>query len=142
MSVRLIFACGLAAAGLALAGCGGSGPERHEITGKVTYKGEPVEEGIIDFEPQGGQGTKDGATIQKGQYRIPRDKGLFPGKYKVSIIIGDGTVTSGEAGADTPKKKPGVIPGVERAPPEFNTKSTLIREVTRDGPNNFDFEIP
>jgi hypothetical protein len=115
-----------------------------EITGKVTYKGEPVEDGVVDFEPMDGQPTKDAAHIQKdGTYRIPRDKGLLPGKYKVSIIIGDGYDTSGEASPDAPKKRPGAgKQGVERAPPEFNTKSTLVREVKKDGPNVFEFAIP
>jgi hypothetical protein len=123
-------------------GCGPSGPERYEITGHVTYKGEPVEEGIIEFEPIDGQGSKDGSIILNGDYRVPKDKGLYPGKYRVSIVIGDGTVTTGNASPDAPSKRPGATPGRERAPPEFNVRSTLVREVTRDGPNEFDFAIP
>jgi hypothetical protein len=137
---RLVFP--LAGAALLLAAGCRSGPERYEVSGKVTYKGEPVEEGIIHFEPQDGQGTGDGAVIQNGEYVIPRDKGLSPGKYKVSIVIGDGTVGTGDASPDAPKRPRTATPGKERAPPEFNTKSTLIREVTRDGPNTFDFAIP
>jgi hypothetical protein len=137
MSTRLLFICGLAAAG-----CGGSAPGRHEVTGAVTYRGEPVGEGVIEFEPLDGQGSRDGATILNGVYRIPRQKGLFPGRYRVSLVIGDGAVTSGSAGADNPRRTAGAIPGRERAPAEFNTKSTLIREVTRGGPNTFDFAIP
>jgi hypothetical protein len=103
-----------------------------------------VDDGVIDFEPQDGQGTKDGAQIQKdGTYRIPRDKGLAPGKYKVSIYIGDGYDTSGEAGPAAPRRPgAGKKQGKERAPAEFNTKSNLIRGVTREGPNKFDFDIP
>jgi hypothetical protein len=137
---RLVFP-GAMCALLLGTGCGTSGPERYEITGHVTYKGQPVEEGVIEFEPQDGQGTKDGSIILNGEYRIPKDKGLSPGKYKVSIVIGDGTVTSGNASPDAPSKR-GATPGKERAPPEFNVRSTLIREVTRDGANEFDFAIP
>src|SRR5262245_23332085 len=91
-------ACWLALAGLLFTGCGDPYAGRMEITGKITYKGAPVDDGMIDFEPMDGQGTKDGAQIQKdGTYRIPREKGLLPGKYKVSIYIGDGYDTSGEA---------------------------------------------
>src|SRR5262249_19105156 len=112
---------------LALApGCD-RGPVRHEIRGKVTYNNQPVEEGTIDFEPLDGQGSKDGATILNGEYRIPKDKGLLPGKYRVAIVIGDGIPTSGNA--EPSERRPGFKPGVERAPPEFNTKSTLVREV-------------
>lgn len=142
MFARLLIICGLASVGLALAGCGCDDPQRHEITGQVTYKGQPVAEGVIDFEPLSGQASKDGATIQYGVYRIPRDKGLFPGKYRVSIVIGDGGTTAGNAGADLPQGKVGVARGAERAPPEFNVRSTQIREVSRDGPHTFNFAIP
>jgi len=127
----------------AVGGCGGvSGPVRHEITGRVTYKGEPVEEGIISFEPMDGQGSKDGATIINGDYRIPKDKGLFIGKYRVSIIIGDGSIGAGNASPDAPAKRRVANPGKERAPPEFNKDSKQVKEVTAAGPNKFDFAIP
>src|SRR5438046_2657048 len=104
-------------------GCGGSGPERHEITGTVTYKGQPVDDGIIEFEPLEGQGSKDGSSINNGQYRIPQLKGLFVGKYRVNIYIGDGTSGAGNASPDAPARAPGTKRGGERAPPEFNRKS-------------------
>src|SRR5438270_10062031 len=91
--------CGVLVLPLA-GGCGSKGPVRHEITGKVTYKGQPVEEGIISFEPLDGQGSKDGDTILNGNYRIPKDKGLFVGKYKVTIVIGDGSAGTGNASPD------------------------------------------
>lgn len=123
-----------------LSGCGQAGPKRYEVTGKVTYQGLPVEDGIISFEPLDGQGSKDGAQIQNGQYQIPRDKGLFPGRYRVSIIIGDGTTGAGDASPDAPRRP--VTPGKERAPRAFNLDSQLVREITPDKPNTFDFEIP
>lgn len=138
---RRDFLCLLAAIGLTPVGCGATDPDRHEVFGQVTYKGQPVYEGIIDFEPLAGQPTRDGATIRNGAYRIPRDKGLFPGPYRVSIIIGDGTATAGNAGTEAVKSTT-VARGRERAPPEFNTRSTLVREVTRGADNVFDFVIP
>jgi hypothetical protein len=141
MSVRLLLVCVLGAAPV-LAGCGASDTGRHEVSGTVTYRGEPVDEGVIGFEPLDGQGTRDGATILNGVYRIPREKGLVPGRYRVSVVIGDGVVSAGTASPDNPTRKPGATPGRERAPPEFNTRSTLIREVSPGGPNTFDFAIP
>lgn len=35
---------------LALTGCGETGPVQRAVTGKVTFQGSPVEEGIITFE--------------------------------------------------------------------------------------------
>jgi hypothetical protein len=123
-------------------GCGAQGPARHEITGRITYKGQPVDEGFINFEPQDGQPSRDGAMILAGDYRIPKEKGLFPGKYRVVIIIGDGLSGEGSASPDAPPRPRGGTPGKERAPPEFNRQSKLVREVTADGPNQFDFDIP
>jgi hypothetical protein len=126
-------------------GCGSGGPVRHEITGRVNYKGQPVEDGIISFEPEEGQGSKDGAQILNGAYRIPKDKGLFPGKYRVSIVIGDGIPPNANVAPASPEAPPrlrGLTPGRERAPPEYNARSTLVREVKNAGSNKFDFDIP
>ena len=121
-----------------LSGC--SDPlNRREITGEVKLKGRPVEDGIINFAPMDGQSTGDGAQIVKGVYRIPRDKGLSPGKYKVRIYAGDGRSGAGDASPDSPYA--GQVPGKERIPPSYNEKSNIVKEVTKDGPNQFDFDI-
>jgi hypothetical protein len=123
----------------ALSGC--NDPlARQEITGEVTLKGQPVEDGFIHFEPLDGQPTGDGAQIVKGRYRIPKAKGLSPGKYKVIIIAGNELSGEGNASPDSPhagKRQP-----KERIPPEYNEQSKVVKEVTRDGPNKFDFAIP
>src|SRR5262245_24475246 len=128
----------LAALG-ALSGC--ADPRaRQEVTGQVTLQGKPVEDGIIQFAPLDGQGTGDGAQIVNGKYRIPREKGLSPGKYRVSIYAGDGRSGAGDASPDSPHA--GSRPGKERVPPEYNERSEVIKEVIKDGPNKFDFDVP
>ena len=122
-----------------LSGCGD--PQgRQEITGEVNLKGRPVEDGIIRFAPLDGQSTGDGAQIVKGKYRIPKEKGLSPGKYKVAIYAGNGTSGAGNATPDSPNA--GAKPLKEQVPPEYNEKSKVVKEVTKDGPNKFDFDIP
>jgi hypothetical protein len=123
---------------LLLAGCNQS-PDRYEVTGSVSLDDKPLDNGVIYFEPQDGQGTMDGATITNGQYHIPRDKGLLPGKYRVTIFGGDGSVSSGKAEPDV--GKPTSTPGKERVPEEYNTKSKVIKEVQPTNPNRFDFDI-
>jgi hypothetical protein len=122
-----------------LGGC--SDPrQRQEITGEITLKGKPVEDGFIHFEPLDGQATGDGAQIVNGKYRIPKGKGLSPGKYKVIIIAGNEMSGEGNASPDSPnagKRQP-----KERIPPEYNERSNVVKEVTKDGPNKFDFAIP
>src|SRR5262245_39882142 len=123
----------------ALSGCGDP-RNRQEVVGEVTLKGKPVEDGIIQFAPLDGQETGDGAQIVKGKYQIPREKGLSPGKYKVSIYAGDGRSGAGDASPDSPHA--GLKPGKERIPPEYNEQSNIVKEVKKGEPNKFDFTIP
>jgi len=123
----------------ALSGCGNP-QDRQAIMGAVTLKGQPIEDGIINFAPLDGQATGEGAQIVKGKYQIPRDKGLSPGKYRVAIYAGDGTSGVGNASPDPPIG--GGKPGKERVPPDYNEKSKIVKEVVRRGPNQFDFDIP
>src|SRR5262249_4152067 len=108
-----------------------------------TFKGKPLDDGLIEFEPLDGQGSKSGATITNGEYRIPRNLGLMPGRYRVTIIGGDGTSGRGSAEpvAPGPDLPPGVTPAKERIPPEYNDPSTIIREVKKGETNKFDFNI-
>jgi hypothetical protein len=123
----------------ALGGC--SDPlDRQEVTGEVTLKGKPLDDGIIQFDPVDGQTTGDGAQVTNGKYRIPREKGLSPGKYKVTLYGGDGRSGAGDASPDSPYA--GTKPGQDRIPEEYNKKSTVVKEVTKGGPNKFDFPIP
>jgi hypothetical protein len=84
----VIFAC---IALLPLLGCGaddGIG-KRYSVSGKVTYKGEPVQRGNVSFAPEGVGGRGANGVIKNGYYSrmttlTPGD-GVLPGKYKVGI---------------------------------------------------------
>jgi hypothetical protein len=135
----------LSALGLGLlSGCGAnSGPTRQEVAGKVFYDGSPLDNGVIYFNPLDGQASGDGAPITNGDYRIVRDKGLFPGRYRVTIYGGDGAAGTGAAGTGDPARpKPGLTRARERIPPEYNEKSNVIKEVKEGGSNTFEFNIP
>src|SRR5262245_49966320 len=80
--------CLLAAAGLALAGCGrGDGLTRHRVKGAVTFQGQPVAFGAIFFEPTASVG-KIAPTVylpvRDGKYDTA-DKGPVAGKYRVVV---------------------------------------------------------
>src|SRR5947209_5049104 len=79
-----------------LAGCGEEN-KRQEILGEVQLKGQPVEEGVIQFVPLENQPTGDGASIVNGHYKIVKDKGLAPGKYRVCLYAGNGISGAGDA---------------------------------------------
>ena len=136
--------CGIVLGSISLgmvSGCGDA-RQRQEITGRVTLKGKPIEDGVINFAPLDGQETGDGAQIVNGQYRIPKQKGLSPGRYRVSIIAGNGQPGAGDASPDSPNPSAGKRLPKERVPPEYNEKSKVVAEVTKGGKNEFDYDIP
>lgn len=92
--------CGAAVSVLLLfAGCGGpDGPARFELSGTVTYGGQPVPAGEVAFEPdaaKGNAGPASYAQIQKGRYTTQPSKGTVGGPHVVRITGMDG-MASGE----------------------------------------------
>jgi len=95
MTKRILLSSSAAACvGLAalMSGCGddsGLG-KRYPVTGNVTYKGQPVPYGSINFiasDPAGHNASgkiKDGAIT--GVMTLTPDDGILPGKYKVTIV--------------------------------------------------------
>jgi hypothetical protein len=87
--VRLIIT-GLTALSFAwtAGGCGDDLKPRYRVSGKVTYKGQPLAKGTISFSPvdQAGEGAY--GEVVAGSYRLttytPGD-GAVPGRYRVSI---------------------------------------------------------
>jgi hypothetical protein len=78
---------------LVVSGCGDETglPKRYSVTGKITYKGEPVEQGTIIFEPNDlATGRVAQGTIQNGYYALSttgeNKDGALPGDYKIAII--------------------------------------------------------
>jgi hypothetical protein len=62
-------------------GCGDPTGGRQRISGPVTWKRMPLDEGVIEFHAQGDAApghvrTRSGALIKDGRYLIPKDKGL------------------------------------------------------------------
>ena len=88
------FSVALSALGIFLGtGCGsddGIG-KRYPVSGKVTYRGIPVEQGTITFLPDGAEeGARPAAgTIADGEYSLATvgdQDGALPGKYKVTVV--------------------------------------------------------
>jgi hypothetical protein len=121
-------------------GCGaGDALQRCEISGKVTLAGSQLDAGSIQFMPrdaQSGPGLSGGASIEQGEYSIPRQRGLPPGIYKV-MIFAAGSKPAAQA-------MPGELaaPMEERIPPEFNVNSEQTVTVVHGERNAFDFDIP
>ncbi len=124
---------------LCVAGCGGASDGRQAISGSVTLNGAPLEQGTIEFASVDGS-QQSGGGITNGKYSVPAEQGLLPGKYVVRIS------STEEANPGAPLGPPGpeaeTVQNKQLIPPEYNTQSTLTAEVTEDGDNQFDFQIP
>jgi hypothetical protein len=79
---------------LLLAGCGGSdGPPRYDLTGSITFGGNPIPRGSLTFSPDSSQGNSGpGATagIIDGKYTTQEGKGVISGAHIVVVQAYDG----------------------------------------------------
>jgi hypothetical protein len=121
-------------------GCSDPYEGRKAVNGTVKLAGQPLKEGSILFMPLDKQSSQSGAAITNGEYRIPRQRGLKPGKYLVQLTAGEGRASNpadivGPGGSDN-------VVSFELIPEEYNTKSQQKVEVQSSGTNQFDFEIP
>lgn len=71
-------------------GCKGKNdsPARYDLSGRVTFGGEPIPVGVISFSPdtqQGNQGPGSTGRIQDGRYQTRPGKGIVGGAYLVTI---------------------------------------------------------
>ena len=121
------------------AALGCSGDNRSEVSGTVKVNGQPIVEGAINFIPvEGNKGAGAGATITDGRYHIPRSAGVAAGKNRVELRAFKNTGRK----VQDPTGKPGVLAD-ERVllfPPEYNDRSTLVRDV-KSGSDTIDFDI-
>lgn len=94
MKIAMVVWLAVAAAAVA-SGCGrgGGGPTRYTVTGTVTFQGQPVPYGRIDFEPdteQGNSGPFGTAEIRQGRYTTAGNRGVVGGPHLVRITGSDG----------------------------------------------------
>lgn len=94
-------------------GCGDDGglAKRYPVSGKVTYKGEPIKKASINFIPNDPEGHPAGGKIENGEFvltTLNSDDGAIPGKYKVTIDDRELDREAMRATADAEAKKKGV----------------------------------
>jgi hypothetical protein len=70
-----------------LVGCQSSSElERVVVSGNVTYNGEPIEYGVIQFRPMDGtKGPSSSTEIVKGRYKMAAKGGVPVGRHQVVI---------------------------------------------------------
>ena len=139
---RGVLAPCLAAAMVALAGCGGSidGLPREAVSGTVTLDGQPLAAGAIQFFPEtkaGGVAVSGGSPVEDGEFSITRDYGLVPGSYKVAINAAEPESPDKRTKGHSRKGAPieDIIPA------RYNSQTTLTAEIERGGSNRLKFEL-
>src|SRR5260221_9555454 len=111
----------------ALAGCHRE-PPTYRVTGSVTWNGEPIPDGVINFIAEDMSIAPDSGKIVNGRY----DARVKAGRKKIEVY------------AHREKKLNTVMNQGAREgyiPAKYNALSTLIREVKADGENKFDFSL-
>jgi hypothetical protein len=99
------------------AGCGGG--DGVTVSGSVTYDGNPVEKGYINFYPSDGKGRPAGGEIIAGKYTV---KNVAPGKNRVEVTATPQTQVSDSMGEPVKDSK-GKIK--KEQPPKEPTKDTI-----------------
>jgi len=142
------FRAGAALAVLALAaGCGG-GRKVVQVSGLVTFNGQPARNVVVTFQPVASKeeddmpGRGSGAiTGEDGRYTLVYDgdkPGCLTGKHLVRISPQFGTQKTGEEGPEGPRTAGGWNYLI---PPEWNDLSKEVFDVPAGGTDKADFHI-
>ena len=114
-----------------ICGCSGSSEPPYEISGTVTFEGQPVPVGFIHFMPdssRGNSGSAGGAPIQDGKYVTASGKGTVGGPHRVEIEGFD------DIAFDTPE---GPWPDGKPLFPRYRVEVDLPKSATTK-----DFDVP
>lgn len=114
-------------------GCGGTGaPPTYPVTGTVTFEGEPIKAGDIQFEPDPKGEAPDGGSIIDGKFSLR----VKEGKKKVKITASrevPGEKKKGAMGED-------IVSMEENIPEQYNVNSQ-IEEIIESGENTLEFKL-
>lgn len=130
------------------AGCGDTAHDdlpRRAISGMVTFDGQPLKSGFIQFQPASQtEGMAAGGRIVDGRFDVPQDQGPVPGSYKVQI----NSLDEAPPPAAPVDELPGAIQVPNRRalpsrtiPPRYNAQTILTAVVKSDDNNTYEFKL-
>lgn len=122
-------ACVVGVIALTVIGCGGSsGPELIDVSGTVSYQGQPIKDGAIKFSPvAGSDAPARSVAIVEGEYAASGRSALGVGQYEVQImsyvgeLMGPGFLPVSDPESAKKEKKP----REQVLPEKYNTKSEI-----------------
>ncbi len=133
MNHRLTAACHVATALLAIcaSGCGRTASDTVAVHGHVSYRGEPLANGLVAFFPIHGRPVF-APISESGDYRLD----VEPGNYTVTVRISERLPPGFKEGDPLPPPK--IV-----LPPEYTTqaKSKLHAAVSEDQSEPIDFAL-
>jgi hypothetical protein len=130
----------------ALAGCGEQPVERAAVHGRVTYRGEPIQDGTIVFSPidrgENEPSESTGGKIADGAYALDGAKGPLVGAHRVEIQAyrKTGRQIPDMMGDVSKPNRAMVDEVVPLLPATFNVESTLKADIA-PGDNTKDFQL-
>jgi len=127
-----------------LPGCGGADDTlpRQSVSGTVTFDGQPLKAGMIQFFPLSQtEGVAAGGNIDDGKYDVSQSEGPIPGQYSVMIFRRESTPQAAPVENEMPGEIKRRRPSGPPIPQRYNLNSELRAEVKKEGPNTFDFTL-
>ena len=124
-----------------LVGCGQPAYKLAPVSGTVTLDGEPLADGVVNFQPKGQTGKAAapgsvGRTDSAGNYQLTTiydEPGASPGFHKVKIYSYS-PESAAASDVDTG-------PNQERVPERYNYRTKLTCEVSAEGTDQAGFEL-
>ncbi|MDB5388217.1 MAG: hypothetical protein JWM11_3863 [Planctomycetaceae bacterium] len=113
---------------LIVCGCGKSGPAKYNVSGVITFKGEAVPDGIVQFfNPKVGSSGVD--LESDGSFDFTSVGGLETGEYQVFVEPPPAFLSPPQMGGP-PMEKPKEYPNI---PQKYRQAATSGFKVTVDG---------
>jgi hypothetical protein len=116
-----------------LIGCGPSGLKLNPVSGTVTFDGEPLPEGRIQFRAVEGDQRAFSGAIEQGRYTVE----TMPGKMAVEITAS--RIIPGKFDESNPGEKAPV--GEMYIPARYNSATELTAEIPSGGVKQLDFTL-
>tara|TARA_R110002095_G_scaffold216308_1_gene213012 strand:+ start:3967 stop:4506 length:540 start_codon:yes stop_codon:yes gene_type:complete len=139
--ITVVISCLLCSLFFSAAGCSGKSDQlpTAEVSGKITFEGEPLQRGTIVFFPESGKRNATGEIKEDGTYTLTtyeNGDGAFPGAHTVTIIS-ERDMTNLMPEDVKPGEKNWLIP------PKYNQSKTsgLTATVKENEANEINFDL-